>query len=198
MGLTYGRARGAYAVLSARYFFDDAIGDAGEEAEVLFLRGLAFSAGEQSDGFMTERQVAHVVGMGLEGTPERAKALVETGLWVPDEQRRGYFIRSWLKWNRSADEIESYRERDAARKRVTRPPNGRPGGGGSDVRAESAVRTGQDRTGQDNVQTDADASVLDVPANAPDPIAQERRPAPPPPEVAELRQRLNRRRSKPA
>ena len=41
------RRNGSYAPLSSRYYKDDAIILAGERAELLYVRGLAFSAGNE-------------------------------------------------------------------------------------------------------------------------------------------------------
>ena len=71
------KSLGAYAPLSATYSDDDAILEAGEKAELLFVRGLAFCSGSSSDGFISDRQVVAKVGAGLTGVPARAKRLVE-------------------------------------------------------------------------------------------------------------------------
>lgn len=44
MGLNRVRRSGAYAPLSAHYYKDDVIDEAGPEAELLYVRGLAFCA----------------------------------------------------------------------------------------------------------------------------------------------------------
>ncbi len=105
---------GPYAPLSATYYRDDALLEAGEKAEVLFTRGLAFSADSNSDGFITDRQLTMVLGIGLRGIPQRAAALVAVGLW--ERIDGGYNVRSWLKWNRSAAELGRMRKQDRERK----------------------------------------------------------------------------------
>jgi len=114
------RARGQFAPLSARYYFDDAISEAGPDAELMFVRGLSFSAGARAEGFISDRQAASIVGLGLENVEDRCKALAQVGLWVPDSQRGGYLVRSWLSWNRSNEEIEGYARRDSGRRRAGR------------------------------------------------------------------------------
>lgn len=109
------RRVGAYAPLSATYYMDDAIAEAGEAAELLYLRGLAFAAGRmEAEGFISNTQLVRFVGVGMADAQNRAEALVEVGLW--ERVQGGYVIRSWLKWNKSAEEMDRYRARDRERK----------------------------------------------------------------------------------
>ncbi len=114
------RAGGRFAPLAAHYYMDERIDAATELGELLFIRGLAFCAGTLSDGFIGDSQVQRVLGMGLSDIDKRCQLLVEAGLWERDEDRRGYVVRNWLKWNSSREEIEHFRARDASRKRVAR------------------------------------------------------------------------------
>jgi hypothetical protein len=109
---------GPYAPLSATYYRDDAILEAGERAEVLFARGLAFSSDGNADGFITDRQLTMVIGIGLSGVVKRAEALVQVGLW--ERVDGGYNVRSWLKWNKSATELGRVRKQDRERKAAAR------------------------------------------------------------------------------
>ncbi|HKY58356.1 MAG TPA: hypothetical protein VJL80_09985 [Aeromicrobium sp.] len=113
------RRNGSFAPLSAHYYDDDAIIAAGEKAEVLFTRGLAFAARKPADGFITDLQLTT---FRLSAVTARAKRLCEVGLWerVEDDllgTGTGYRIRSWLKHNASRAEIEEKQRKDAARKR---------------------------------------------------------------------------------
>ncbi|ABP56436.1 hypothetical protein [Salinispora tropica] len=119
------RRNGSYAPLSAHYYKDDAVIAAGEKAEVLYTRSLAFCADVLNDGFISDRQLAHV-GVGLGTLKARAAALVREGLWIRDDQRGGWTVRSWLKWNRSADEISQLMTKDTERKRPGGRHNSRP------------------------------------------------------------------------
>ena len=112
------RRNGSFAPLSANYYDDDAIIAAGERAEVLFTRGLAFCARKPTDGFITDLQLTT---FRLSGVQTRAKRLCEVGLWerVEDDllgTGRGYRVVSWLKHNRSKAEIEEKQRKDAERK----------------------------------------------------------------------------------
>ena len=112
------KSLGPYAPLSATYFTDDAILEAGERAETLFTRALAFCSNSNSDGFIADRQVTAVVGIGMRDATARAARLVEVGLW--ERVDGGYLIRSWLKWNRSAEDLGRVRRQDRERKASAR------------------------------------------------------------------------------
>lgn len=115
------KRNGSYAPLSAYYYDDDAIIRAGEKAEVLFCRLLAFSARQLKDGFVSEAQMTRV-GHGLTGVPRRVQQLVDVGLLEPVDDSLfanegcGYRVIRWLKWNLSAAEIQQKQKRDSARK----------------------------------------------------------------------------------
>jgi hypothetical protein len=108
------RRIGSYAPLSAHYYKDDAIAVAGEDAELLFVRGLAFCADVLNDGFITETQLSRFVGVGMRSVSRRAQRLVEVGLWSKVDG--GYRVIAWLKWNRSRDDISQLNQKDAGRK----------------------------------------------------------------------------------
>jgi hypothetical protein len=109
------RRLGVYAPLSATYYQDDDIADAGEAAELLYVRGLAFCAGRPSDGFISDTQVVRFVGVGMGDALDRAETLVKVGAW--ERVDGGFVVRSWLKWNKSAEELGQDRTRDRDRKR---------------------------------------------------------------------------------
>lgn len=106
------RRNGSFAPLSAHYYDDDAVIAAGEKAEVLFTRGLAFAARKPADGFISDLQLTTFRLPGVKG---RAQALVDVGLWVRVDG--GYQVAAWLKHNASKAEIEEKQRKDAARKR---------------------------------------------------------------------------------
>lgn len=107
------KRRGSYAPLSAHYYKDDKVIRAGEKAELLYVRGLAFCADVLNDGFISDAQLAHV-GVGLSNVKARAKALAETGAW--ERAAGGYYVKAWLRWNKSREDILDEAKRDADRK----------------------------------------------------------------------------------
>lgn len=108
------RRNGSYAPLSAHYYKDDRIAEAGLAAELLYVRSLAFCSDVLNDGSISETQLIRFVGVGMKDARKRAARLVEVGLWIRDES--GYRIASWLKWNRSRDEIGEMAKKDSERK----------------------------------------------------------------------------------
>lgn len=110
------RSRGSYAPLSAHYYKDDAIMRAGEKAEVLYTRGLAFCADVLSDGFISDRQLISFVGVGMRDARARAEKLCAVDLWRRDDDEEGYWVVSWLDWNMSKAQIQDKLKADAARK----------------------------------------------------------------------------------
>lgn len=104
---------GAYVALSAHYADDDRIMAAGEEAELLYVRALAYCARTpKTEGHLTFAQVK--TRLGLDGAESRAETCAEVGLLTRTDT--GYQIASWLKWNLSAEEIDRVRAQDRNRK----------------------------------------------------------------------------------
>lgn len=107
------KSKGAYVPLAAQYYLDDAILEAGPDAELLFVRMLSFLAAVPSDGFITDRQVK-IVAAGLRAPARRLDSLLNVGLI--EQVSGGFLVRSWLKWNRSADEVGKLLAKDRERK----------------------------------------------------------------------------------
>lgn len=86
---------------------------AGEAAELLFLRSIAYCKAGQTDGHIPDYDL-EVAGVGLKGLERRVETLVRVGLW--SEVHGGWNIPSWSAWNSSQEEIEQGRQkkRDAA------------------------------------------------------------------------------------
>lgn len=111
------RKVGAYAKLLANYASDDAIIAAGEAAELLFVRGLAFCATSDADGYITDAQVVRYVGAGMKDAAKRATKLAEVGVWARVDG--GYIVRSWTKIHETA--AAKGRRLKADRERKRRP-----------------------------------------------------------------------------
>ncbi len=188
---------GLYAVLHVHYFYDDRIDEVGERAEVLFVRSIAYCASAMSDGFMTDRQVRRIVGMGLDDVDDRCKALVESGLWTRDDERGGYVVTNYLKWNRSKEDISMRRAREAARKRWERSPDAAkksPDGVRADTDGTTdGVRVSHNTAQHNTAQHNTEHTASDRTSQGPVRSDATRVPAPPPPELAELRERLSKR-----
>jgi hypothetical protein len=134
------RRVGAYAKLLANYAEDDAIIEAGEKAELLFVRSLAFCADSDQDGYISDSQLTRVVGAGMRDAAARAKRLVAVGLWT--REQGGYMVRSWTKIHETAEErgrrLKADRERKASGRNPDANPNGTTTGIQPDRQPESA------------------------------------------------------------
>jgi len=106
-----GRTPGTYVPLDINYLRDPAIRKAGPDAELLYLRTLAFIKGAGTDGVLYEWDLP-VVAVGLKLPEKRVSALVKNGLWERVED--GWYVKSWTKWNMTQDEIQ----KDRAAKRA--------------------------------------------------------------------------------
>jgi len=144
-----------YVKLDVNYDDDPAIIEAGEKAELLFVRGLVLAKRTLSDGFIADAQLPRT---GLSGVAARAKRLVEVGLWVRDEDRGGYWIRSWSKRNPSKADVEQLVE--------TRRENGRKGGlaSGAARRSKQGASPDPNQLASDDAKQGA-AATPEQPAN---------------------------------
>lgn len=143
------KSNGPYAPLSATYFYDDAILEAGERAEILFVRTLAFLSSSASDGYVTERQLVKVIGAGLTRVPDRVRRLSSVGLI--SAAPGGFVVRSWSKWNKTAEEIGKYLKQDRERKArssAEKPDNSGRNGVGIQTDSAPQINTNQVNTNQ--------------------------------------------------
>ena len=149
---------GTYAPLATHYYDDPKIIEAGEDAELLYVRMLSFAAGHpEQEGFVPDpiarKRLAlsgTFVGTGkrpetvLEVDPETVlEHLAKVGLIAREDD--GWRILSWLKWNRSADEIERDRANDRRRKKPVTSGNAKTGTGtGTGKRPETVLEVDPD------------------------------------------------------
>jgi hypothetical protein len=87
---------GNYVPLDVNYARDVAIRRAGPNAELLYIRSLAYAKGARTSGFVSDFDL-EVVAVGMRSARAAAKKLVEVDLWV--RVIDGWFIRSWERWN---------------------------------------------------------------------------------------------------
>jgi hypothetical protein len=152
------KSNGPYAPLSATYYRDDAILEVGEQSELLFVRCLAFLADAASDGYITDRQMRVVVGMGMRNVPARVQRLVDVGLLTCVDD--AYLVRSWLKWNKTTDEIGKHLKRDRDRKSGVKVVNSARNEDGIQTDSSDQINTEQVNT--DHINTDVAEIRADV------------------------------------
>lgn len=100
-----------FVKLKTTYYNDLAIMAAGEAAEVLFTRALAFAGEQETDGFIP---AAVVPRLAPNKTSTRISSLVREGLWV--KVTGGWQIAGWEKHQALKSELDM--KRDQTRQRV--------------------------------------------------------------------------------
>lgn len=125
------RRPGPYVGLSVNYADDEKIMAAGEDAELLYIRMMAYAGRTPTtEGWISDRVLRSRLGvLPREATDEhgnvygtvpgtdagsRAEVLQDSGLIERDGD--GWRIVSWLRWNRSAAEMGKERDDDRKRK----------------------------------------------------------------------------------
>lgn len=110
-----------YVPLSVHYADDEKIMAVGEDAELMYLRMLAYAGRTPgTNGWISEAVAMSRLGIvGRPGIPDsdpqsRAQRLEDHGLIERDGT--GWRLTAWLRWNRSSEQIERDRERDRDRK----------------------------------------------------------------------------------
>jgi hypothetical protein len=104
------RIPGQFVPLCPDMLDDPAIAQAGALAELLYIRGLLHSKRSRSDGVIPKAMLPHLA-IGITSAKKQAQRLVDANLWI--DQGETWYIRSWPKWNLSAEQQELVR---AARK----------------------------------------------------------------------------------
>jgi hypothetical protein len=94
-----------FVKLKTTYYNDLAVRAAGEQAEVLFTRGLAFAGEQETDGFIPSWAPAALTSSKATA---RVNALVREGLWTKVDG--GWHITGWDKHQVSKAEVETKRE----------------------------------------------------------------------------------------
>lgn len=154
------RKPGPYAPLSAYYADDEAIMAAGEDAELLYIRMLAYAARTPTtEGWISDAVVTSRLGIlprsDEAGTDagSRAGKLAESGLII--REGTGWRIRSWLRWNRSAEEMGRERVRDRNRKTSTNDGTDAGNGAGTGAGVPHLLPTAETETETEAVKTTA-------------------------------------------
>lgn len=103
-------APSVYVPLDANYLRDPRIRRAGPDAELLYLRALAYAKAGETDGIVYDFDL-DVVATGLKSTQARVNALVRVELW--EVRPEGWFITGWFKWNDPVDKLREQKRKRA-------------------------------------------------------------------------------------
>ena len=105
--------------LDTRYYMDPKIVGLPVDAEVLFLRGLAYCGDQETKGFIPEAVVPQLARNRRPATT--VKALVDAGLWKRAKgPHGGYLMPAWSTWQDQLDVLAARRQADRDRKRRKR------------------------------------------------------------------------------
>lgn len=117
---------------------------AGLEAKGLDASGICYAAGQETDGFVPDTALI-ILGAGHRNPRKVADRLVEVGRWIRDDERRGYVIHDFDRYNFTRAQGEAKRTRDAERKAAARKKQGRDARGRiTSTRIDPDVRTDTD------------------------------------------------------
>lgn len=97
---------------------------AGLEAKGLDASGICYAAGQETDGFVPDTALI-ILGAGHRSPRKVAERLVEVGRWIRDDERKGYVIHDFDRYNFTRAQGEAKRTRDAERKAAARKKQGR-------------------------------------------------------------------------
>ncbi len=104
------KAPSVYVPLDANYLRDPRIRKAGPDAELLFIRSLAYAKAGETDGMVWDYDL-DAVATGLRRVPDRVAALVREKAWEPRES--GWFICGWFNWNEPTSKLRARRQSQA-------------------------------------------------------------------------------------
>lgn len=114
----------AWAKFDDRWATHPKLLSAGLEAKGLDASGICWSAGQETDGFVPDSAVVALC-CGHRHPKKVADRLVEVGRWARDDDRKGYVIHDFDRYNFTRDQGEAKRKSEAERKAEYRKRQGR-------------------------------------------------------------------------
>ena len=102
------RAPSMFVPLDVNYPRDPRIRRAGPDAELLYVRGLAYAKGGETDGMVYDYDMP-VVAVGLTRVTQRICALEREKAW--ERREDGWYICGWLNWNEPVATLREQRRR---------------------------------------------------------------------------------------
>lgn len=92
---------------------------AGRDGRDLYLAGLCWSAGQETDGLIPAHALALIAMVaGVADADQAASRLVEVGLWITDPD--GWRIRGYGDWQTTRADRDAWRAKERARKQTSR------------------------------------------------------------------------------
>lgn len=105
----------SWVKLDDQFFMDPVIRGLSKDAKLMYLGGLCYCASQLTDGHIDEH-AAKILATTVGVKVTAAAQLVNAGVWEQDED--GFQVRSYLKYNPSAEQVKA--DREAARERQKR------------------------------------------------------------------------------
>lgn len=127
---------------------DEALAAAGEPAEVLFTRGMSYAGRKETGGFISDAAAKILCPTR---TKARTDALERVELWLRDDERGGWQIRSWVRRQDAHEATVDRRRAEAARQQRRRDK----------VKAESPRRPPEPPSSRDGSRDDSGPSRRD-------------------------------------
>lgn len=103
-------APGMYVPLDVNYMRDPRLRRAGADAELLYIRSLAYAKGGETDGVVFDYDL-DVIAVGLTRVTARVDALVREKAW--EMREGGWFITGWFNWNEPIATLRDKKRRQA-------------------------------------------------------------------------------------
>ena len=104
------RAPSMFVPLDVNYPRDPRLRKAGPDAELLYIRGLAYAKGGETDGMVYDYDL-DVVAVGLPRVQGRIAALEREKAW--ERREDGWFICGWFKWNEPTAKLREQKRKRA-------------------------------------------------------------------------------------
>ena len=108
-----------WARLSVGWYRDPKVAALSADAELLYVRAIAYTVDEQTDGFVSV-QALPIIGSKLNDASSSAAQLCAVKLWRKRRNGWAFPPDTWAKWQTTRDEIAAKRAEAAERQRRSR------------------------------------------------------------------------------
>ena len=108
-----------WARLSVGWYRDPKVAPLSVQAELLYVRGIAYTVDELTDGFVS-RQALPIIAAKLDEPEQLAAELCAAKLWLRRRYGWTYPPAVWSKWQETKDKVAARRQDAAERQRRAR------------------------------------------------------------------------------